>query len=1334
MPTLHQEIQPATVADLLRERAQTHGHLTAYTFLRDGEAEEATLTYAQLDLRARAVAAWLQAAGAGGQRVLLLHRPGLEYIVGFFGCLYAGAAAVPAYPPRNPQMLQQLQAIAQDARTPLALTDDFVLAHVGTTPAAQMLRWFSTEQIGTDLAAAWQTPDLTGDSLAFLQYTSGSTGTPKGVMVSHANLLHNTAGCHQVMDLRPTDRVVSWLPLYHDMGLITAVIAPLYAGIPSFIMSPEAFLQRPMRWLEAMSRYRATASGSPNFGFDLALLKSTPEERAALDLSAWRVAFNGAEAVRAETLGRFAAAFAPARFAPQALLAGYGLAEATLIVSAGRHAAPPVVRELSRTALEQNRVAGARAGDPDLQRLVGCGQAMPGMRIAIVHPERLTPVAAGEVGEIWVAGPSVARGYWNRPEATEQAFGGYLANSGEGPFLRTGDLGFLDAEGELFITGRIKELIIIRGRNHYPADLEKTAEAAWNGLMPGAGAAFTVEAEGEERLVLTLEVKPDFHGEPDAVFDAVRQAISRNHELQVHAIVLVQPGGLPRTMSGKVQRFGARAAFTAGSLAVVASSLLRSAAPAQAVETDTVEGALRAMVAAALKVPAAQVDPARSLSAHGLDSLAAVELTHKIESQYGVSLPLEVLLQGPTLREVASKVETMIANTAAGDPQTAAKSEGDFPLSHGQAAMWFLYRMAPESAAYNIARALRVHTPVSVDAFRRSVARLADRHPALRTTFHEGPIQRVHARVQDFFIVEPEPADLQARLEAESLRSFDLEHGPLMRIHLFVGPDGSGTFHFSMHHIIGDLWSLTVFMQELGQLYAAAVAGEAVELPPVAARYTDHVAAQRSLLESEDGERLLAYWKERLGGELPVLGLPTDRPRPAVQSYAGGMRTLTVDAGLAAKLMKLGRKHGATPFATLLAAYQAFLHRYTGQEEITVGSPTAGRSRSELAGVMGYFVNPVALRSRVEGARPFTEFLTSVKENVVSALAHAAYPFPLLVDKLQVPRDPSRTPIYQTMFVLQRAHRRQEFNGIALGEPGTRFELGGMELESLPVWQQAATCDLTLFAAEVEGELRLQLEYNADLFDATTIERMLCHFRTMLAAIAAAPETPIDRLPLMEEAERQQVLVDWNQTAAAYPSHLTLPQLVEAQAELTPGAIAVGPDLTYAELNRRANRLARHLRALGVGPDLLVGVCLERTPELPVALLAVLKAGGAYLPLDPAYPRERLGFMLADAQAPVLLTASHLLDRLPPHSAHVVTDFAVDGPDENLSPVATPENLAYVIYTSGSTGRPKGAMIHHRGLVNYLWWAKDAYQVAAGAGAPVHSSVSFDLTVTSLWT
>jgi acyl-CoA synthetase (AMP-forming)/AMP-acid ligase II len=452
------------------------------------------LTYRELQRRARAIAAALRFAGAKGERALLLFPPGLDFIEGFFGCLYAGVVAVPAYPPHFGKLdrsLPRLQAIIADAQATLVLTTSPILERakliLTQAPDLKALCWLATDQVVSDVDEHWRAEHATCGDLAFLQYTSGSTGHPRGVMLTHANLLHNASLIFHVFEHTETDSYVSWLPMFHDMGFMVGVLQPLYAGIRAVVMSSAAFLQRPARWLEAISRYRATTSGGPNFAYDLCARKITADDAAALDLSSWTVAFNGAEPVRAETLARFAARFDQCGFRRAALYPCYGLAEATLVVTGGRKKSLPVIKQV------------------EAKTMVGCGGALAGERVIIVDPASLTELKDGQVGEIWVYGPSVARGYWNRPEETRQTFNAYLSDTGEGPFLRTEDLGFIEA-GELYITGRIKDLIIIRGLNHYPQDIEWTVESCNTALRPGCSAAFTIEADGEERLVIVQEV------------------------------------------------------------------------------------------------------------------------------------------------------------------------------------------------------------------------------------------------------------------------------------------------------------------------------------------------------------------------------------------------------------------------------------------------------------------------------------------------------------------------------------------------------------------------------------------------------------------------------------------------------------------------------------------------------------------------------------------------------------------------------------------------------------------------------------------------------------
>ena len=509
--------QFSTFVEVLQWRARQQSTQPVYTYLSDGEDEKVSLTARELDHQARAIGALLQQHGATGERVLLLYPPGLDFIAAFFGCLYAGAIAVPVLPPhpvRPQRALSRLQAIVSDAQPSVALMTSRVrtrLQRLAVRMAElETISWLTTDQLASDLAQTWQEPTVTGTSLAFLQYTSGSTATPKGVMVSQANLLHNCAFIHQGFENRPDERGVFWLPFHHDMGLIGGILQTLCCGGSCTLLSPLAFLQRPVRWLQAISRTRATISGAPNFAYELCVRKITPEQRASLDLRSWAVAFNGAEPVQQATLERFSAAFASCGFRPEAFYPCYGLAEASLFVSGGCRSSSPVVLQVNSSALEHNRVIEVGPQDTGIRSLVGCGQVPPDQQIIIVDPEGLTRCPPNQVGEIWVTGPSVAQGYWNRPEDTVQTFGAHLSDTREGPFLRTGDLGFVK-DGELFVTGRLKDLIIIDGSNHYPQDIEQTIEQTLERshapLRPHSSAVFSVEQDGAECLVVMQEVE-----------------------------------------------------------------------------------------------------------------------------------------------------------------------------------------------------------------------------------------------------------------------------------------------------------------------------------------------------------------------------------------------------------------------------------------------------------------------------------------------------------------------------------------------------------------------------------------------------------------------------------------------------------------------------------------------------------------------------------------------------------------------------------------------------------------------------------------------------------
>ncbi len=2533
-----------TLVDLLRLRADQQSDQIAYRFLQDKESEIISYTYAELDRRARAIGAWLKKLGARGDRALLLYPPGLDYIASFFGCLYAGVTAVPAYPPRLNRPVPRIQSIVDDSQASFALTTSAILSNIQQrfehAPDLQSLHWLNTEQVPEGLEADWRDPDITSDTLAFLQYTSGSTSQPKGVMLSHGNLMHNLKAIRHGFQIDSTAAGVFWLPSYHDMGLIGGILEPMYLGGSSTLMSPASFLQRPVRWLEAITRYRGNTSGAPNFAYDLCVDKVTPEQIETLDLSSWSLAFCGAEPVRPETLDRFARAFEGCGFRRAAFYPCFGMAECTLLASGGEGPSEPRTLTIDRKALERDRVVPASPTESNAQTMVSCGKPIIDQKIVIANPTSLESCDSNQVGEVWVSGPSVAQGYWELPDETRTTFQAYLTDTGAGPFLRTGDLGFLQ-DGELYVTGRLKDLIIIHGSNHYPQDIELTVESSHAALQPGAGAAFSVSDGGMEKLVIVQEVTRQ-HRQPDVneVASAIRQAVAEKHELQVFAVVLVKPLSIPKTSSGKIQRRACKTAYLEGNLEIVGewqaglstlnqmkvqrsdktdslipSKTLRvnsptdgkqknsaeaiqswlvtriasmqeldpasidprqpftyyglgsvqavsltgdlevflsrtlsptlawdyptiellanylagdsqpvhlpsfSPAPApssskftnepiaiiglscrfpkapnpkafwemlrngvdaisevppdrwnvdafyspdqavpgkttsrwggfldevdsfdphffgispreaarmdpqqrlllevswealenafvlprslagsrtgvfigisnfdysrlqfddpdridayagtgnahsiaanrisylfdlrgpsmavdtacssslvaahlacqslrnnesdlalaggvnliltpeltitfsqarmlapdgrcktfdaradgyvrgegcgvvvlkrlsdamrdgdnilalmrgsavnqdgrsnwltapnglaqqavirealsnagvaphqisyveahgtgtplgdpiemtalravldgdqpngqvlvgsvktnighlesaagiaglvkvvlalqneaipphlhlkqinpylsmdgsrleigtylrpwkrrdqpryagvssfgfggtnahiilsdappvvsntsseilerprhiltlsaktesalrelarqtnedldvqplpdfcfssntgrshfehrltiqastieelkiglksvvtdsnafalakglalpgvrpkvaflftgqgsqypgmgrilydtqpvfhlaldqcaliletildrplleviyptdrtgendsilhqttytqpalfafeyamaemwrswgfepyavlghsvgeyvaaciagvfsledglrliaergrlmgalpqngtmvavfadatrvanalnpyqeqvsiaavngpdntvisgeksavQAVcdglakfgisskslsvshafhsplmdpvlddfetaarrvrftaprlalvsnlngdilepdripaadywrqhirsevkfsegmqslaklgidafieigpspvllgmgrrclpdshaswspslrpgqddwqvtldslgklyvqgvdvdwagfdqgyarhkvslpnypferqrhwldpstrklsssgtdlpvpslasnyigkrlpllgrrlrspltiyetqiditDTSILEGTFRGMALAAASeafgagdhrlvefkanellsiesgeltvqtflatesdgtlnikiycqtidqndwvllihgkvirgkiesendrkpkaepLPANDLDHASLLTTEpakrqkvledfiqrqaarvlgmdptrlglnqpldtlGLDSLMAIELKNSLESKLGIKLTVATLLQGPTISGLITEALENLDSPALGKdlPLIVAQEPSDeSPLSYGQQALWFLHQLLPNEISFNVAGAVRILGELDVRALESAFQQLVTRHEVLRITFHivaGEPIQRFHPSMEFHFHVEDSShwseAQLHERLVAEAHRSFDLEKGPIWRALLFMksaGQPGKGNGHrqplgmehillLSMDHIITDFWSMTVLAGELLASYEANKAGRPNALPPLRAHYSDYVAWQAKMLAGQQGEKLWDYWRDHLEGEIPALNMPTDRLRTPMQTYRGDSQRLIMDGELYQQLKAFAQEQGATLFMALLAAFQTLLHHYSGQEQFMVGSVTAGRGHSELAGLVGYFINPVALRADFSGNPTFHEVLQRVRQTALGAFEHQDYPPALLAKRLGLQRESSRPPLFETMFILQKAQEIevQALSPFALGIDGARMEMGSLVLESIALEGEPAQFDLTMMMAETGQGLAAALQYNADLFKAATIRRMLDHFHSLLQNIVADPLKPVSEYSLLSDSERQQLLIHWNETQVDYPRDLCIHELIQEQAKRTPEAVAVQYEdnrLTYQELDRQADQLAKTLVTQGVGPGTLVGIFVNRSIEMLIGLLGVLKAGGGYLPLDPSFPPGRLAFMMADSGASFILTLSSQLSELPETKAQVIYLDDLDGAKSSNSSTrkkrstklrvhtAKPDDLAYIIYTSGSTGKPKGVQIHHQAVVNFLCSMRQSLGIRSDDTFLAVTTLSFDIAVLEL--
>ncbi|TXS49730.1 non-ribosomal peptide synthetase [Streptomyces sp. OR43] len=1354
--------------ELLADTALRSPDRVAFSYLSDGEVPAGELTYAQLDSTARMIGVHLQGLGLAGRRVLLLYPSGLDYVAAFFGCLYAGAVAVPAYPPtRQARSLERIAGIIQDCGVDTALTTaEFAARLASRAPAVAGLRLVATDSVARGAAADGWTPYRADErTTAFIQYTSGSTSSPRGVVLSHGNLLSNAHVTQQAFGTSAGTRVVSWLPMYHDMGLIGSVLGTVYCGGSCVLMSPSAFAQRPARWLEAISAAGGTASGGPNFAYDLCVDRISPEERAALDLGSWEIAFNGAEPLRPSTLRRFADAFADSGFRAEALTPCFGLAEATLLVS----------------AKPRGTAAAVDAAPPDGSApVVSSGTPAPGVRVEIVDPATHDLAEPGRVGEIWVSSPGVSEGYLGRPELTEATFAATLGGTTEPRFLRTGDLGYRSG-GELHVVGRLKDLIIVRGRNHYPTDIEQTVEHSHPALRPGGGAAFSLTGSGDagaEELALVHELDRGFDGDCAQVVTTVRAAVAAAHQVRPHTVVLIRAGSLPRTSSGKVQRSACKAELLAGSLKTVHADDEGAAGPAADAEpasaptvpsAPSVPSAPFAPPVPAVPGPALpEADAGRALSLlrtqlsrllrHddlpadrtlielGLDSLGTVELQHRIERELGYRIDFEEAA-ALTLSELAALVAAPKPTIEGPAETTPAEPAGDRPLTSNQYAQWLGHQVAPDGRAQVIASAVAVRGPLDTEALERALHAAVARHPGLRTTFPmtgDGPVRRLRQDPRiDFVRHDASGLDaetLRERLTEAAYRPFDLAGGPLLRAAVFTLGADDHRLVLAIHHIVADLWSVEVLLADLDLLYPAALRGDT---PP--ARPGD--SGEPKQPAADEQERLWAYWSEELAGAPALLPLPTDGPSPDVLPAGHPLPARTASRGasvpfalgpeLSARTAATATAARTTPYTVLLAAYQILLARLSGRQDLLVATPEHGRRSADEADGIGLFAGMLVLRGRLGRTDDFGTLLRRTHRTARSAAAHAGLPLPVLIERLRPRRSPGRPTLAQAVITV---HRPVGGHGplaaaCALGLAGARGTVGGLALESVPFTPPASQFETGVTLAEIDGQWHGVLHFDAALVRSASAGDWADQFRTVLDTVTRDPRTPLSD-PRLLGPEPSTARNDYGESAEPLPVH----EMFARRAKIAPDRTALvwnGGALTYAELDVRANRLAHRLREAGVVPESLVALCLPRSPQLVVAVLAVAKAGGAYVPLDPAHPSARTGYVLEDARPPIVLVCAETRSRVPAHDALLID---LDAEAETLAalPATDPgvpgdlDRLAYVIHTSGSSGRPKGVLVPHRGVANLFAAAADFRFDHTDVWTLFHS-YAFDFSVWEMW-
>ncbi|WP_437592077.1 amino acid adenylation domain-containing protein [Sorangium sp. So ce1000] len=1265
----------------------------------------AEITYGELNRRANRLARRLRALGVGPEVfVALCLERSLELVVALLGVLKAGGAYVPldpAYPP------DRLAFMLDDAKVPVLITQEALLGSLPPHGARTLCI-----DAGWDAAPKGDEENLEGGASAFdaayVIYTSGSTGRPKGVVVSHANVTRLFSSTRSWFRFDERDVWTLFHSYAFDFSVWEMWGALLHGG--RLVIVPFCVSRSPEAFYELLAAEGVTVLNQTPSAFRQLILAE--EASCGARELALRLVIFGGEALELQSLRPWFDRHGDSR---PALVNMYGITETTVHVT---------YRPLSLVDLEHpGSVIGAPIPDLSIYLLDGAMQ----------------PVPLGVPGEMYVGGAGVSRGYLNRPELTRERFIVDPFRAGTSARLyKTGDLARRRPDGELEYLGRIDHQVKIRGFRIELGEIE--AALAQHPSVREVVVIALGDAHGDRNLVAYVvdhrsssPHAPSSEGTLRRGLPAELRGFLKSHlpdYMVPSSFVLLD--AMPLTSNGKVDR-----------RALPAPDRTRSDLDSSFVAPRTpMEAALAALWADALGLLA--VGASDNFFELGGHSILATRILSRVRDRFQVSLPLRALFEAPTISEMAKIIEARRGEEAgrAAAPVVPVPRGRSFPLSSAQRRLWFLARLDPSSPVYNEPATLHIKGALDVEALERSLNEIIRRHEAWRTTFGvEGgePVQIIHPEatvelpVMDLAGLAPDEREAEARRIAlrDALRPFDLVVGPMVRGVLVKMSGDEHRLYLTLHHIVADAVSVySVFLPELSALYSAFSTGRPPTLPALPVQVADHAVWEQQWLRGSGLEAQLAWWKRELGGELPVLELPTDRPRQKVQSSRGSRHLIAISSDLTRALKALGQREGATLFMTLLAAFNILLCRTSGQEDIIVGTVTASRSRPEIENLIGFFLNTIVLRTNLRGDPTFRELLARVADASLNAYSNQEVPFDRLVEELQPSRAPGQNPLFQVAFVL---------------EPLMPTLATGWSVSQLEVDTLTAKFELTLELDERPEGLIGRFEYRSDLFDASTIARMADHFGVLLEGIVADPDRRLSELPIMTEAEiRQQG--SWNETRADYSREVCIHHQFEIQAARSPDAIAIvsyssrspKATLTYGELNRRANQLAHYLRCRGVGPEVTVAICAERSPELVVGLLGILKAGGACVPLDPSFPKERTAFTLDDVSARVVLTQRHLAGALREHAANVVCldegwaefeSHRVEDPPGDTAPDA----LAYIIYTSGSTGRPKGVELAHRGLISFVTWYRRTFALSGSDRGTQIAGPAFDVSIGDIW-
>jgi amino acid adenylation domain-containing protein len=1291
--------------------------------------EGTQLTYRELNKKANQLARFLQDLGVrNGEFVGILKERDINFLIAILAILKVGGVYVPidsTYPH------ERIRYMLSNSEVRVLLTDSSFLKSLTNLlehcPQLKCLTCLDEKTNNVDIELVilpgikiYEKLDFTrfscenlgfinrGIDPAYMIYTSGSTGLPKGAIIKHGGAINHIYAQFDALEFTEEYSFLQSAPASSDIS-VWQFLAPLLIGGRTVIVDTET-VGNPENLFKVIKEEKlaiaelvpVVLTGLLNY-----VSRLSTQERLLPDLR-WMMVTG--ESVSVELVNQWLRLYPSIR-----VVNAYGPTEA----------ADDITQSIIEKPLPEN------------QRTVPIGKPLANLNLYILDSQmNLVPI--GVPGEICVSGYGVGEGYWKNQEKTNLSFVPNPFPSTAKPLpgtlrdliYKTGDLGRWLPDGSIEFLGRIDNQVKIRGFRIELGEIEGLL--AQHSAVQESVVVVREDTPGDKCLVAYVVPKLETQGlhqdsaNSSELVPQLRNFLSERLPQYMMPSAIVRLESLPIAPSGKVDR---------RSLPAPDMRQLRSEGSFVAPSTP-VEEMLAGIWTEVLGLEKVGIhDNFFELGGH---SLLATRVISQVRQVFEVELPLRRLFEEPTVAGLARDIERA---TSAGlgleaPPIQRISTGRELTLSFAQQRLWFLSQLQPNNPFYNMAAAVRLQGQLNEHALLKSLNEILRRHEVLRTTFktvEEQPVPVISSETKLLLpaidLSELPSAQREAKVRelalTEAQQPFDLETDPMLRVKLLRLGEQEHVALFTMHHIASDGWSIDVLVRELSALYQAFSTSQPSPLPELPIQYADFAAWQRQWLQGEALEAQLSYWRQHLRGAPPVLELPIDHPRPPVQTFRGASYSFQLSQEECVALKTLSQQEGSTLFMTLLAAFKVLLYRYTGSEDIVVGSPIANRDRAEIEELIGFFVNTLVLRTDLSGNPTFQELLSRVREVALGAYAHQDLPFERLVEELQPQRSLSYNPLFQVMFVLQNA-------------PKSEIELSGLTLSSFEIDRGTAMFDLTLYMEETDAGLIGTFEYNTDLFEAATITRMAGHLQTLLSGIVANCDRHLCEVPLLTEAEQQQLLVEWNETESEYPLDQGIHELFEAQAERTPDAVAVvfeGQQLTYGELNRKANQLAHYLIQRGVGLEVLVGICTERSLEMVIGLLGILKAGGAYVPLDPAYPQERLAFMLSDTQVPVLLTQQRLVERLPEHEAQVIcldSDCDSIAQESKQNPVSssTADNLAYVIYTSGSTGKPKGVLGLHRGAVNRFQWMWETYPFTQQEVCCQKTSLNF---VDSVW-